>query len=332
MDSRVDRAPEPAHERFTISPERYRAITVIALCVLTLITVTGASVRLTGSGMGCATWPRCTGEDFISFRDPNQAIEQGNRILSGLLGMGVAIAAVVGARRRRPYRRDLLWWSVALVAGVVGQMPLGGITVLTHLHPAAVASHFVLSMLLNAAAVVLVWKARHGTGPATPLVDRAGVIGSRIALGLGALLLISGPAVTGTGPNAGGLEARRFGFFIPDVVRVHGINLWLFLAVVVVLLVHLARSGAPAAVMRRGTRLLVAIVAQGSIGYVQYWMGIPPWLVIAHIVGAIVVIGLLVWFHLGLFDTGTELAEQGAPLAGRRPLAGADRLDQGALR
>jgi cytochrome c oxidase assembly protein subunit 15 len=302
----VDADASTPTERFTITPARYRALTVVALVVIGVITVTGAAVRLTGSGMGCETWPRCTGEDFISFRDPNQAIEQGNRILSGLAGMGVAVAALVGARRRRPYRRDLVWWSVALVAGVVGQMPLGGITVLTHLHPAAVASHFVLSMLLLCAAVVLVWRARHGDGPAVAVVDRRAVLGSRAVLVLGALLLVSGPAVTGTGPNAGGVDARRFGFFIPDVVRIHAINMWVFLAVLVVLMVHLARRGAPAAVLRRGNRLLAAIVAQGAIGYVQYWQGIPPWLVIAHVVGAVFVAGFLVWFHVGLFDHGVE--------------------------
>jgi cytochrome c oxidase assembly protein subunit 15 len=112
--------------------------------------------------------------------------------------------------------------------------------------------------------------------------------------------MFTGPIVTGSGPHAGDAKAERFGFFIPDVVRVHSINMWVFLAVVIVLLVRLARRGAPEDIQRRGRRLLAMIVAQGAIGYTQYELGIPEWLVLAHIAGATAIVGLVVWFHLGL--------------------------------
>ena len=112
--------------------------------------------------------------------------------------------------------------------------------------------------------------------------------------------MFTGPTVTGSGPHAGDAAAQRFDFFIPDVVRIHSINMWVFLAVVVVLLVRLARSGAPADIQRRGRRLLAMIVAQGAIGYTQYELGIPEWLVLLHIAGATAIVGLTVWFHLGL--------------------------------
>ena len=123
-------------------------------------------------------------------------------------------------------------------------------------------------------------------------------------------------AVTGTGPHAGDAESPRFGWFLPDVARIHSINMWIFLAVVVVLLVRLARSGAPRPVLHRAQALLVVIVAQGAIGYTQYEMGIPPWLVALHIAGATAVLGVTVWFHLGL----------SAPVAARAGIDG-DGLD-----
>lgn len=292
--------------RLVVSVDAFRTVATAALVVVSIVIITGAAVRLTGSGMGCETWPRCTGDNFISFRDPNQTIEQTNRLFSGLASIAVAVLAVFAARARIPYRSDLFRWSLALVVGVLGQMPLGGITVLTHLHPASVAAHFVLSMLLLVAAIVLVWRSRHGTQPPTALVDRADIIASRVAVCLAALLMLTGPALTGTGPNAGGAQARRFGWFIPDVTRVHSVNMWVFLLVVLSLSVHLARSGAPEGVTRRARNLLVVVVAQGSIGYAQYWMGIPPLLVVAHIAGAVAVVTATVWFHLGLFDTGIE--------------------------
>ena len=130
---------------------------------------TRQAVRLTGSGLGCEDWPNCTSTDFVKVSNPNQAIEQLNRLFTGLVSLAVA-AAVLGAFRRRPYRRDLVAWALGLVAGVVGQIVLGGITVLVDLHPAAVAGHFVLSMLLVSDAVILLHRAGTEPGPRRPVV------------------------------------------------------------------------------------------------------------------------------------------------------------------
>jgi cytochrome c oxidase assembly protein subunit 15 len=313
----ADPPPDPAlpdrRPAFTVSPRTYRSIAAVALALLCTIVVTGAAVRLSGSGLGCSDWPNCTDDRLIEFGDPNQTIEQVNRLFTGLVSLAV-IAAVLGSHRRRPYRRDLVRLSWGLVAGVVGQVVLGGITVLVDLHPLAVSGHFVLSMLLVADAVVLLWRAGQPDGPRRPVVGRTELVLSRVAVVLMSCLMLTGPAVTGTGPHAGDAEARRFGWFLPDVVRVHSIDMWLFLAVVVVLLVRLARGGAPRDVLRRGSALLVVIVAQGAIGYTQYELGIPAWLVALHIVGATAILGTTIWFHLGL----------SAPVADA-PTAGADR-------
>ncbi len=291
--------PVGARERFTLTPGRYRVVVAVALALLAAIVVTGAAVRLTGSGLGCEDWPNCSNEQFIAASNVNQAIEQVNRLFTGLVSLSV-IAAVLGSLRRRPYRRDLVWWSWGLVAGVVGQVVLGGITVLLSLNPYVVAAHFVLSQVLVANAVILLWRNGQAPGPRAPVVDRTDLVISRVAVAFAALMMISGPAVTGSGPHAGDERAERFGWFIPDVTRVHSINMWLFLATLLVVLVRLGRRGAPEGVIRRGRALLAAIVAQGAIGYTQYELGIPAWLVAFHIAGATLVVGLTVWWHLGL--------------------------------
>jgi cytochrome c oxidase assembly protein subunit 15 len=309
----TDQPPSPRPERFVISERRYRSVTVFALVMLALIVVTGAAVRLTESGLGCEDWPNCSEGELIQFGSPNQSIEQVNRLITGLVSLSV-IAAVLGSVRRRPYRRDLVWWSVSLVAGVLAQIVLGGITVLVDLHPAAVAAHFILSQVLVACSVTLVWRARQQPGPRRVRVGRAELNLSRVALAGATVLMFTGPAVTGSGPHAGDARAERFGFFIPDVVRVHSINMWIFLAVVVVLLVRLARQGAPADIQRRGRALLACIVAQGAIGYTQYELGIPEWLVLLHIAGATAVVSLVVWFHLGLSAPTASAADGAEPL------------------
>lgn len=316
-----------------MSPGTYRWLAITALALLVAIVVTGAAVRLTGSGLGCSDWPNCEPGDFVSVSTPNQAIEQLNRLFTGLVSLAVA-AAVLGSIRRRPFRRDLVWLSVGLVLGVIGQIVLGGITVLVDLHPVAVGGHFVLSMILVADAVVLTWRAGRPAGPRAPVVDRGDLWLSRIAVTLAAGLMLTGPIVTGTGPHAGDAASPRFGFSIPDVARIHSINMWLFLAVLVVLLVRLVRTPGvdrlgDGRLVRRGTAVLVVVVAQGGIGYVQYATGIPAALVLAHIIGATAVLSTTIWFHLGLSaptaDAGSTSVDRPGSSAVERTGAGSPR-------
>ncbi|MEZ5181298.1 MAG: COX15/CtaA family protein [Acidimicrobiales bacterium] len=148
----LDRLRQP------IPPAAYRKITMVSLVLLAAIVVTGAGVRLTGSGLGCTDWPRCTDETFTPSSDLHANIEFWNRMITGLVSAAV-VAAVLGSLRRAPRRRDLTWLSLGLVAGVLGQIVLGGIVVLTHLNPWLVQGHFVLSMVLVANATVLTHRA-----------------------------------------------------------------------------------------------------------------------------------------------------------------------------
>ncbi len=279
-----------------ISPAEYRRITVAALALLCVIVVTGAAVRLTGSGLGCNDWPRCNDNDLVDVGTRHAAIEQINRLFTGLVAL-IVILAVLGALIRRPRRRDLTWLSLGLVAGVIGQIVLGGITVLVHLHPVAVQSHFLLSMVLVADAVVLVVRAGEPDGgrriaavvPRTRRRVRWVVVWTGLAL-------VAGTVVTGTGPHAGDEQARRFDLAITTVTRVHGVVVWIAVVAMAALLWHLRRLAHDREVLDAPIYAwCIAAVAQGTVGYLQYWSGVPAGLVAVHVAGATTLWSVTVW-------------------------------------
>jgi heme a synthase len=229
------------------------------------------------------------------------------------------ILAVLGSLVRVPRRRDLTWLSLGLVAGVIGQIVLGGITVLFDLWPPLVMGHFVLSMAILADAVVLHHRAGWpdsppakggadgaGPGPAGPLVGRPLVLMGRLVLAATAVAILLGTVVTGTGPHGGDEDVDRLPFFLPDVARLHGISVTLLLALVLVTLWRLRSDGAPPALLRRGEVLLAVLVAQAAVGYTQYFTGVPVLLVGVHIAGATAVWATTIHFLLG-FTTPAEV-------------------------
>jgi cytochrome c oxidase assembly protein subunit 15 len=282
-----------------ISPRTYRQITLVALVAVAVIVVSGAAVRLTGSGLGCTNWPSCTDSKFVSVSDFHQRIEQVNRLFTGFVSVAI-ILAVLGSLARLPRRRDLLWWSLGLVAGIVGQIVLGGITVLFDLWPPLVMGHFVLSAILVWNAVVLHHRAGHADAPGTSLVEPRVRSLSRAMVGVAGAVLITGTVVTGTGPHGGDEHVDRLPFFVEDVARIHSLTAWALLALTVGTLGLVYRSGASRQTQRRGLILVVAILAQGALGYTQYFMGVPPAMVLVHVAGSVVVWIAVVSFHLGL--------------------------------
>ena len=159
-----------------LSPRAYHRVTLVALVLLSAIIVSGGAVRVTGSGLGCPDWPTCAdgklAPQLFEESAGHATIEYVNRLITGLVS-AVVIVAVLGSLVRRPGRRDLTWLSVGLVGGVLGQIVLGGITVLTDLHPVAVQSHFLLSLVIVACAVVLHWRAaREPVAPEAPRPER----------------------------------------------------------------------------------------------------------------------------------------------------------------
>jgi cytochrome c oxidase assembly protein subunit 15 len=259
------------------------------------IVLTGALVRLTGSGLGCPTWPKCTGSSYVNTPEygVHGVIEFGNRSLTFVLSIVVA-ACIVVTLLQRPRRRDLVVLSWSLFAGIVGQAVLGGITVRTHLNPWTVAAHFLLSMVLIAAAAVLVAKSRETSrersrataGPGVrPLVRGLGLG----AVGLTAAVLVLGTLVTGSGPHAGDVSAARTGFDPATVSHVHAVAVMVLLALTVATLVGLRVTGGPPGAQRAVAVLLGLELAQGVVGYVQYITGVPVVLVAVHVAGACLV-------------------------------------------
>jgi cytochrome c oxidase assembly protein subunit 15 len=300
-----------------LSPATYRHITAFAAWALGFIIVTGGLVRVTGSGLGCPDWPTCAQHRVFGAWQYHQAIESGNRIVTGAVSIAVVLA-VLGALVRSPRRRDLTLLSWGLVAGVVGQIVLGGETVKHQLAPPFVMGHFLLSLLLLWDAIVLHHRAGLADeGVTVPVVPRQQVLMARLAGAAAAIVVFMGTVVTSTGPHGGDPKARRLGFSMHQVVRLHSIAVWLFLAVTALALVGLVGAAAPAAVIRRGELLVAAIVLQGGIGYAQYFSGVPAWLVAIHLAGAATVWAAVIRLNTAL-SARTPLP---AGYPARRPVA-----------
>lgn len=283
-----------------LSPNAYRRITAAALCALAFIIVTGGAVRLTGSGLGCRDWPACEQNHLVAPSGSYHAwIEFANRTITGIVSVAVIIA-VLGSLVRTPRRRDLTRLSLGLVVGVIGQIVLGGLTVLFDLTPPLVMAHFLLSMVILADAIVLHRRAGQPEGEALPLVPPEVRSLGRWLVVAAAIVLCTGTVVTGSGPHGGDEHVQRLSFFVPDVAKVHGISVMLFLAATLLMLWLMHRTGAPSGVQRRGRILLGVLVAQAAVGYTQYFTGVPVLLVGIHLLGAVAVwtATLLLLLHL----------------------------------
>ncbi|WP_204051548.1 COX15/CtaA family protein [Microbispora siamensis] len=276
--------------------ESMRRWALAAIVVNVGITVTGAAVRVTGSGLGCPTWPRCTPDSFVPARidthaPVNMAIEFGNRLLSFLV-LAVAVASVIAAwqlSRGERGRPVLLRLALLQPVGVVVQALWGGLVVHTMLNPVTVSVHFLLSIGMTAAAVVLFARAGEGDAPAQRLVHRdIRTLGYVLAAAAFALLL-AGVVVTGTGPHSGDEAASRFGFDIQSVVRLHTDIAYVVVGLTFALLFALHVTDSPGRVRRAALVLLGVELSQGVIGYVQYFLAVPAALVLLHVLGATLV-------------------------------------------
>jgi len=247
--------------------------------------VSGAAVRLTGSGLGCSDWPNCEPGQLVPEADLHAWVEFGNRLVTGLVSI-VVVLAVLGSLRRVPRVAALTKWSWGLVAGVAAQIGLGAITVLTHLSPPIVMGHFLLSMVLIWNSVVLEDLARPSPSAAEmksvrPLVQLHIYAVATIT----ALVIITGTVVTAAGPHGGDENVERLNLSFPDVARIHGSAVVLLLLVSILLKLRLQRLRGSCLQRRTNIFLLVAL-GQATIGYVQYFTKLPIVLVGCHVAGA----------------------------------------------
>lgn len=270
-----------------VSPVVVRRVALANAVANGLIVVTGGAVRLTGSGLGCPTWPECT--DGSITPTPELAghglIEFGNRLLTFALAV-VAVATVVVVWRST--RRELRKWAVGSFLGIPAQALLGGVTVLTGLNPWTVAAHFLVSMVLVAVATTL-WLRSREPGVGGLLVRRPiAALVTGIAATVAAVQVF-GTVVTGSGPHSGDPGAGRTGFDPELVSQLHADVVFLLIGLTVALLVALYATDSPGRVRRAARDLLVVELAQGVIGYVQYFTGLPVVLVLLHMAGAVLI-------------------------------------------
>ncbi|CAB4602971.1 unannotated protein [freshwater metagenome] len=249
--------------------------------------LTGGAVRLTGSGLGCPTWPECTPGSYTPV--PNQAegalhawIEFGNRLLT--FGL-VAVSLIVLAHVLITKRRDLRLLAAGQLLGILGQGVLGGITVLTDLHPLPVAGHLLLSIILVAAATSL-YDRREAPVEKIRQTDKLISLLSKSHIALSFIVIVIGTLVTGSGPHAGDAQARRFGFDIRTVAILHADAVIALFGLTLALAVALRTNKV---ILNKIYIFTLIALAQGAIGYIQYFTGIPEILVAAHLLGATLV-------------------------------------------
>ncbi len=274
--------------RLAVTPAQYSRVAFVTLASLTLIVLTGAAVRLTGSGLGCPDWPKCYGNALPPL-STHALIEFGNRALSGLVGV-ITVAAAGLAFTRRPFRRDLAVLALMLPLGVLAQAVLGGFTVREHLAPGFVMAHFGLSMILLVAAVALAWRSRYEPGSRPRATDRASVWSVRALAPLGALTIFAGTAATAAGPHAGGSPGQRIHRLhfkgqdtLTWLVHRHATIAALFGVAVIGVWLLRRHRGASQDALEPVTVLGVLLAAQGLVGSVQYELRLPTDIVWVHV-------------------------------------------------
>jgi cytochrome c oxidase assembly protein subunit 15 len=277
-----------ANERLKITPRLYARVTLVALAALSLIVLTGAGVRLTGSGLGCPDWPKCYG-GTVPPLESHAVIEYGNRILTGFVGLAV-IAASVLAWLRRPFRGHLALFGALLPLGVVCQAILGALVVKYHLAPGLVMGHFILSMLLLDAAFALAWCSRYEPWERRRSADRLGVWSVRALVPLGQLTILAGTVATASGPHAGAHEGQlvhRFTFegtgTLEWVVQRHAVIAAVFGLSAIGVWLLLQRPGGDARALRPLGWVIGLLALQGVVGGVQWQQELPAELVWVHV-------------------------------------------------
>jgi cytochrome c oxidase assembly protein subunit 15 len=274
----------------TVSPELSHRLNQLALVLTALIVLTGGAVRLTGSGLGCSNWPECSAGHLTSALQFHGLVEFGNRLVTVVLTIAVA-AAFLGTIFRSPRRRDLVWLSGGLVAGVLAQAVLGGIVVYTKLNPYLVMVHFYLTMLLLVDAVVLVHRSNREYGPGSGhlLIPRPLIRLYYSLLTLLAIVIGAGTATTGAGPHAGDSSGQQIAKRIPialrDMAELHSSLALLLIGVTIGFVVALHVADVPERVRRTARILMVVMVAQAAVGYTQYFTHVPALLVEVHLLG-----------------------------------------------
>ncbi|MEU6386945.1 COX15/CtaA family protein [Streptomyces bauhiniae] len=302
-------------DRWTPDPRTVRRAALAALVMSVVIVVTGGAVRLTGSGLGCPTWPTCTDDSLTTTRamGVHGVIEFGNRMLTYVLCAAVGWA-IIAARSRKPWRRDLtrLGWAQFWV--VMSNAVLGGIVVLVGLNPYTVAAHFLLSTALITVATVMWQRTREGDTEPRPLVGGAVRQLVWFLVAAAVLLIAVGTVVTGAGPHAGdSSEVARIPLDWETIAKLHAVLAWIVVTLTFALWFILKAVDAPKGPLSRTRDLFLVLLAQGVIGYIQYFTHLPEALVALHMLGSCLVWIATLRVLLSLRERPASLAEVPGP-------------------
>ncbi|WP_037607316.1 COX15/CtaA family protein [Streptacidiphilus rugosus] len=289
-------------ERVTVPDQWVRRAALATLVCSVLIIVTGGAVRLTGSGLGCPTWPTCTSSTLAptSAMGVHGLIEFGNRMLTDVICVVVGLA-IIAARCAKPHRKDVTrlgWYQFWII---VAEAVIGGITVLTHLNPYVVSLHFLSSMLLILTSLAMWQRTREGDGAPVRTVGRPIIHLSRVTVAMTALLVVAGTLVTGTGPHPGdSSDVKRMPFDWDKITQFHADFAMISVGLAVAMLFVLMAVDAPHAPRRAAKEFLAVLLAQGVLGFVQYFTHVPELLVGIHLLGAALCWIAVLRLHLSL--------------------------------
>ena len=272
-----------------VSAVTFRRLTVTNIVLLFAIVVSGAVVRLTNSGLGCADWPNCSATQFVSVSTHHAAIEQVNRIFSGLIGIPLAFTVLAAYGLQPKRRNELVRLAWVLLALFFGEAIVGGISVHVKLAWVSVMSHFLLALLLVSVALRMHQLAGERDGPRYPVVTPRAMRLVRIVYVWTIAVVVAGTLVTAAGPHGGDRDAKRLGVSVSSVARLHGVLVDLLIVLMLATVIVLVRSRAPRVVLSTASFAVAAMVAQGVLGYVQYAKEVPAVLVGFHVFGALLV-------------------------------------------
>ena len=291
------------------SPTRaaLRRLAIATLLANILIVLTGGAVRLTGSGLGCPAWPKCTDSSLVVHGDMgvHGFVEFGNRMLTFVLAV-IAVATWVAAMRYRPARRSLRALATALALGIPVQALLGGLTVLTDLNPWLVAGHLLLSLAMIALSVVFIRRIEESDQPRRPTVPLAVAGLARATYAAAWAVLYVGTVVTGSGPHAGDEDSPRNGLSPSGVSQLHADLVFLLVGLTIGVFFAFKAVGAPERAQRAAGWLLAVEIGQGAVGFTQYFTDLPVGLVELHLLGAALVSATATWLVLGIRDRGVQ--------------------------
>ncbi|TDD41885.1 COX15/CtaA family protein [Saccharopolyspora elongata] len=283
------------------SPRVVRALAIAVLVTQALISVTGVIVRVTGSGLGCPTWPQCFPGSMVPVEHPevatlHQVIEFGNRLLTGVIGF-IALACLLAAWRCLPYRKRLVGLALIMPLGVVAQAIIGGITVRVNLAWWSVSIHFMASAVLIFLAAILVKATTEGDRPPVGVVPAPMRKLLAALVVVTAAVLVLGTLVTAAGPHAGDPDTPRLDIPVPTLVQAHGLLVMAYVLLLAIFGVWLRNARPTKALLKTYGTACVLVLVQGGIGSVQYYLGVPEAMVVLHMLAAtlVIIVTAMLW-------------------------------------